>query len=93
MSLFKFRALDNQGMPQNGTLEATDQVAAVAALHKRGLLLLQIEAAGRPLLRNPRGQLKGTALVSFTQQLATLLGAGQPLERSLTLLLKHRAMA
>ncbi|CRM95459.1 General secretion pathway protein F [Pseudomonas sp. 22 E 5] len=89
MSLFKFRALDNQGMPQNGTLEATDQVAAVAALHKRGLLLLQIEAAGRPLLRNPRGQLKGTALVSFTQQLATLLGAGQPLERSLTLLLKQ----
>ena len=89
MSLFKFRALDNQGVPQNGTLEATDQVAAVADLHKRGLLLLQIEAAGRPLLRNPRGQLKGTALVSFTQQLATLLGAGQPLERSLTLLLKQ----
>jgi len=89
VSLFKFRALDNQGVPQNGTLEATDQVAAVAALHKRGLLLLQIEAADRPLLRNPREHLKGTALVSFTQQLATLLGAGQPLERSLTLLLKQ----
>lgn len=89
MSLFRFRALDSQGGPQNGTLEATDQAAAVAALHKRGLLLLQIEPAGSPLLRNARGQLKGQALVSFTQQLATLLGAGQPLERSLSVLLKQ----
>ena len=89
MSLFKFRALDSDGVPHNGTLQAKDQVAAVAALHKRGLLLLQIEAAGTSLLRNPRGQLKGAALVSFTQQLATLLGAGQPLERSLGLLLKQ----
>lgn len=89
MSLFKFRALDSQGVPHNGTLDAKDQAAAVTALHKRGLLLLQIEATGSPLLRHPRGQLKGTALVSFTQQLATLLGAGQPLERSLNLLLKQ----
>ena len=89
MSLFKFRALDSQGVPQNGTLEAPDQAAAVATLHKRGLLLLQIESAASPLLRNARGQLKGQALVSFTQQLATLLGAGQPLERALNLLLKQ----
>lgn len=89
MSLFKFRALDSQGVPQNGTLEAPDHAAAVATLHKRGLLLLQIESAASPLLRNARGQLKGQALVSFTQQLATLLGAGQPLERALNLLLKQ----
>ena len=89
MSLFKFRALDSQGTTQSGTLEAADQAAAVAALHKRGWLLLQIESSGNPLLRRARGQLKGTALVSFTQQLATLLGAGQPLERSLGLLLKQ----
>ena len=89
MSVFKFRALDSQGVAQNGTLQAQDQAAAIAILHKRGLLLLQIEAAGSPLLRNARGGLNGAALVSFTQQLATLLGAGQPLERSLGLLLKQ----
>lgn len=33
--------------------------------------------------------MNGAALVSFTQQLATLLGAGQPLERSLGILLKQ----
>lgn len=89
MSLFKFRALDSQGAAHNGTLDAKDQAAAVALLHKRGLLLLQIESAGGLRSNSTRGQLKGAALVSFTQQLATLLGAGQPLERSLGLLLKQ----
>ena len=91
MSLFTFRALDSQGVTQRGTLQARDQAAAVAILHKRGWLLLQIDTAGSQGLRHAfvRGSLKGAALVSFTQQLATLLGAGQPLERSLGLLLKQ----
>jgi len=91
VSLFKFRALDSQGVAQNGTLEAKDQDTAVAVLQKRGLLVLHIDAAGMGGLRNAlgRGMLNGAALVSFTQQLATLLGAGQPLERSLGILLKQ----
>lgn len=91
MSLFKFRALDSQGVAQNGTLEAKDQDTAVSVLQKRGLLVLHIDAAGMGGLRNAlgRGMLNGAALVSFTQQLATLLGAGQPLERSLGILLKQ----
>ena len=91
MSLFKYRALDAQGVAQNGTLDAKDQDTAVAVLQKRGLLVLHIDAAGMGGLRNAlgRGMLNGAALVSFTQQLATLLGAGQPLERSLGILLKQ----
>ncbi|MDU8499077.1 type II secretion system inner membrane protein GspF [Pseudomonas syringae] len=91
MSLFKYRALDAQGAPQNGTLEARDQDAAITALQKRGLMVLQIDAAGMGGLRRALGSglLNGAALVSFTQQLATLLGAGQPLERSLGILLKQ----
>ncbi|GFM65433.1 type II secretion system inner membrane protein GspF [Pseudomonas cichorii] len=91
MSLFKFRALDASGAVQNGALEARDQEAAVAALQKRGLMVLHIESAGLGGLSRAfgRGLLSGAALVSFTQQLATLLGAGQPLERSLGILLKQ----
>jgi general secretion pathway protein F len=91
MSLFNYRALDNQGMAQQGRLDARDQSAAIAALQKRGLLVLHIEAAAMGGLRRTlgRGLLNGAALVSFTQQLATLLGAGQPLERSLGILLKQ----
>jgi general secretion pathway protein F len=91
LSLFKYRALDAQGVAQNGTLEAKDQEAAVAALQKRGWMVLQVDSAGLGGLRKALGggQLNGAALVSFTQQLATLLGAGQPLERSLGILLKQ----
>ncbi|MBX8528887.1 type II secretion system inner membrane protein GspF [Pseudomonas cichorii] len=91
MSLFKFRALDASGAVQNGALEARDQEAAVAALQKRGLMVLHIESTGLGGLSRAfgRGLLSGAALVSFTQQLATLLGAGQPLERSLGILLKQ----
>jgi general secretion pathway protein F len=91
MMPFKYRALDGQGAAQNGVLDAKDKDAAVALLHKRGLMLLHIEAASVGGLRQAlsRGALNGAALVSFTQQLATLLGAGQPLERALGILLKQ----
>lgn len=91
MTPFKYRALDGQGAEQTGLLEARDKDAAVALLHKRGLMLLQIEPSSLGGLRQAlgRGTLNGAALMSFTQQLATLLGAGQPLERSLTILLKQ----
>lgn len=91
MSLFKYRALDGQGVAQKGTLEARDQEAAVVALQKRGWMVLQIDSAGTggPGWVLGSRLLNGAALVSFTQQLATLLGAGQPLERSLGILLKQ----
>ncbi|QKZ05680.1 type II secretion system inner membrane protein GspF [Pseudomonas eucalypticola] len=91
MAHFKYRALDNDGASQQGSIEAPDQQGAVALLQKRGLLVVQVDALGGPGLRRAlnRGALNGAALVSFTQQLATLLGAGQPLERSLGILLKQ----
>ena len=91
MSLFRYRAIDSNGIARNGALEAQDLKTAVTLLQKRGLLVLDIDLAGPQMLRKAfgRGQLKGAALVSFTQQLATLLGAGQPLERSLGILLKQ----
>lgn len=91
MSLFNYRAIDSNGVARNGALEAQDLKTAVTLLQKRGLLVLDIDPAGTQMLRKAfgRGQLKGAALVSFTQQLATLLGAGQPLERSLGILLKQ----
>ncbi|MGY4493712.1 type II secretion system F family protein [Pseudomonas sp. TE3610] len=91
MAYFKYRALDAEGASQQGSVEASDQQAAVSLLQKRGLLVLQVDALGGPGLRRAlnRGALNGAALVSFTQQLATLLGAGQPLERSLGILLKQ----
>ena len=91
MTHFRYRALDAEGVSQNGSLEAADEASAIAVVHKRGLLLLSLDASADRGLRAAlrRSVMKGAALVSFTQQLATLLGAGQPLERSLNILLKQ----
>ena len=93
MADFRYRALDADGVNQQGHLQASDQDAAVASLQKRGLLVLSIEASAPAGVARSlrRGALGGAALVSFTQQLATLLGAGQPLEKSLGILLKQSA--
>ncbi|WAH56024.1 type II secretion system inner membrane protein GspF [Pseudomonas silvicola] len=88
MATFRYRALDADGATQKGNLEAADERVALAHLQARGWLVLNLEAGSQRLSRGSVA-LNGAALVSFTQQLATLLGAGQPLERSLGILLKQ----
>lgn len=92
MTPFNYRALNLQGGEQSGLIEAKDKDAAVALLHKRGLMVLHIEASRLGWLRQVLrcNTMSGANLLSFTQQLATLLGAGQSLERSLTILFKQR---
>jgi general secretion pathway protein F len=88
MHSFQYRALDAEGITQKGNLAAADQQAAVSQLQARGWLVLSIEAGSQRLARASRA-MNDAALVSFTQQLGTLLGAGQPLERSLDILIRQ----
>lgn len=88
MHSFQYRALDAEGITQKGNLAAEDQQAAVSQLQARGWLVLSIEAGSQQLARASRA-MNDAALVSFTQQLGTLLGAGQPLERSLDILIRQ----
>ena len=88
MHSFQYRALDAEGITQKGNLAAADQQAAVSQLQARGWLVLSIEAGSQRLARASR-VMNDAALVSFTQQLGTLLGAGQPLERSLDILIRQ----
>lgn len=92
---FRYRAMTAAGEPEQGDVQAENQQAAVVALQKRGLLVLQVEPLASSVLRRAlrRSALDAAGLVSFTQQLATLLGAGQPLERSLSILLKQARKA
>ncbi|RRV10689.1 type II secretion system protein GspF [Pseudomonas sp. v388] len=90
MSHYHYRALDAQGVQHQGRLEAAGEQAAALQLQRRGLVVLRLHQAAEGSLRGRSAALlNGAALVSFTQQLATLLGAGQPLERSLGILLKQ----
>jgi len=85
---FRYRALDADGAAHSGTLEAATEQSAVSQLQARGWLVLNIEASSQRQVRVTHA-LNGAALVGFTQQLATLLSAGQPLERSLDILIRQ----
>ncbi|TBU74088.1 type II secretion system inner membrane protein GspF [Phytopseudomonas daroniae] len=95
MKPFRYQALDASGARISGLMKATSLESAVTTLQKRGLLVLRIEAARRASwgsLQLFRSQaLPEKALLHFTRQLATLLNAGQPLERSLAILLRQSA--
>jgi general secretion pathway protein F len=89
MPLFHYRASDSGGNIVTGTLEAREERLVVQHLQQGGLIPLRISlkevaAAGKGVLvrrRSSRVPLK--EVVHFTQELAALLKAGLPLERSL----------
>lgn len=93
MPLFHYKALDAHGEMLEGQMEAASEAEVATRLQEQGHLPVQARPAGqgggqslKSLLRG--GAFDGERLVLFTQQLATLLGAGQPLDRALTILLE-----
>ena len=94
MPVFRYKALDAQGEVVDGQMEAASQAELVVRLQEQGHLPMETRLASEGGLEvgRLRGLFKqrpfqGAALLQFTQQLSTLLGAGQPLDRALTILL------
>lgn len=93
MALFRYKALNGEGELLDGQMEAGSEAEVVARLQEQGHLPVETRAANAdepgPGLRAPwRARvLAGGALVQFTHQLASLLGAGQPLDRALSILI------
>ncbi len=94
MPLFRYKALNARGEMLDGQMEAGSDAEVVVRLQEQGHLPVETilassgggESAWRALFKpKPFG---GPRLVQFTQQLATLLGAGQPLDRALSILLE-----
>jgi general secretion pathway protein F len=93
MPLYRYKALNPRGEVMEGQMEAISDADVVARLQEQGHLPVEARLASesgsasswRSLLA-PK-TFAGERLVQFTQQLATLLGAGQPLDRSLSILL------
>ena len=94
MQSFKYRALDSGGAALNGRLDAESQEKAASQLQERGLLVLHLETSSGGASSSfkhwfQRLPLNAVELARFTQQLATLIGAGQPLERALNTLVRQ----
>ncbi|MBS7457781.1 type II secretion system F family protein [Coralloluteibacterium stylophorae] len=93
MPQFRYKALSGGGEPLEGQMEAASAEEVVARLQEAGHIPMEARSAEAfeggaglaSLLR--RRALDGDQILQFTQQLATLLGAGQPLDRALAILL------
>jgi general secretion pathway protein F len=94
MPLYHYQALNSRGEMLDGQMEAASNAEVVARLQEQGHLpveaTLASEARGASIWKGlfKAKPFAGPRLVQFTQQLATLLGAGQPLDRALGILLE-----
>ncbi len=97
MAVFKYAAAGTEGEVVQGIMEAKDHEAAVGKLHSMGYVPIRVEApAERKPLEAGRIPLGGilwrlTArgyVLNFIRELAILLQASLPLDRSLSILLE-----
>ncbi len=99
MPTFKYKAKNFGGKKVSGTVDGSDQDAAIAELRKRNLIVLSVSAGGKDggdnagalkaLLTdsNPnRYKCRGEELVIFTRQLSTMVAAGIPILEGLEIL-------
>src|SRR6476469_7007251 len=94
MALFRYKALNPRGEMLDGQMEAASVDEVVLRLQGQGHLPVEARPAsegGGPAFwkglfkATPVG---GARLVQVTQELAALLGAGQPVDRALAILLE-----
>jgi type II secretory pathway component PulF len=97
MAVFAYTALDPAGRKLTGTIPADNRSAAMDQVISKGLAPVSIEesrtgangAASTVVVagdRPPPSRVPGSAVESFTRELANLLAAGLPLSRALHLL-------
>ena len=91
MPAYRYRAVGGDKMV-HGVTEGKNEAAIVADLQKRGLMVLGIApaaGAAAPLdIRIGGGGLRRGELTEVTRELASMLGAGQDLDRALRLVVE-----
>lgn len=92
MTVFTYRARDRSGQAIHGVMEAPDARAVVDRLQRDAYFPISIapQGAARRVLgltwpTRGTGRIARRDILAFTQQLATLLEAGMPLDRALTI--------
>jgi general secretion pathway protein F len=94
MPLYRYKALNARGELLDGQMDAASDAEVALRLQEQGHLPVEAKLASEAGGESPWRALfapkpfAGQRLVQFTQQLATLLGAGQPLDRALSILLE-----
>lgn len=86
MPAFAFEALDQQGKAQRGVVQGDTARAVRASLRERGLNPLRVDAVDNQRGRFGQRALGGRQRALLTRQLATLIGAGLPIDEALSAL-------
>jgi general secretion pathway protein F len=93
MAFFQYRAADQSGKVVEGVMEADVEQSVIMRLREMGCVPLRIAmpseraiSAGRQPPLFARRRVSQQQLLQFTRELATLLTAGLPLDRSLSIL-------
>jgi general secretion pathway protein F len=91
--VFTYRAADRAGRTIDGVMEAHDLQAVIQRLHRESYFPVRVDRSdGQPRLGSlssplsRAGRVPARDLLAFTQQLAALLDAGIPLDRTLGIL-------
>jgi general secretion pathway protein F len=92
VTLFVYKAVAHDGTIQEGTKEAKDETCLIAYLQSEGLIPLKISLTGASFsyffsFKRSQDGLSQKEINLFTKELATLLQAGLPLDRSLVVLM------
>jgi general secretion pathway protein F len=93
MPVYTYRAADRAGRTIDGVMEAHDSQAVIERLHREEYFPVRVEQAdARPRLAalslggSSKQRVPARDLLTFTQQLSTLVEAGIPLDRALGIL-------
>jgi general secretion pathway protein F len=92
MAIFNYIALDPSGEKVKGRLDATDEKTLAAILRSRGVYLMEAKRDSAGASKGVRKLFKGRSKVTdsevglFTYQLSSLLEAGVPLDKAVSIL-------
>ncbi len=94
MAFFQYRAADQAGKIVEGVMEAEAEYGVISRLHEMGCVPLRIAMPSQRLAASgqqgtalfARRKVSQAQLLQFTRELSTLLGAGLPLDRSLSII-------
>lgn len=99
MALFAYKAVRADGSPVSAQIDAASEAAAIERLREQSLILLSIGPATAVALASAESggsifarlgasrRVSNKQIIAFTRDLANLVGAGLPLDRSFELLI------
>jgi len=91
MPLFKYRAITSNGETEDGVRDAADEAALIASLQSEGYIPVRVSVAGSGSFLGFSGgnqnKITQKDITLLTNELATLLESGLPLDKSLSVLM------